>query len=103
MESRTPQPWIIDDIYKVYPTLYEESMNTVLIQELIRYNRLLEIMQETLKNAKKALKGLIVMSEDLEKMTNALFDQQVPSIWAAVGFLSMKPLGSWTQDLTARI
>jgi len=23
VESRTPQPWIIDDIYKLYPTLYE--------------------------------------------------------------------------------
>lgn len=38
-------------------------MNTVLIQEIIRYNRLLEVMIESLKNAKKALKGLIVMSE----------------------------------------
>lgn len=62
VEARTSQPWIIEDIYKLYPTLYEESMNTVLIQELIRYNRLLEIMISSLKNAKKALKGLIVMS-----------------------------------------
>jgi dynein heavy chain len=37
-------------------------MNTVLIQELIRYNKLLEIMISTIKNAKKALKGQIVMS-----------------------------------------
>lgn len=43
------------------------------------------------------------MSEELEKMCNSLFDQQVPAIWADVGFLSMKPLGSWTQDLTHRI
>lgn len=103
MEARTSQPWIIEDIYKLYPTLYEESMNTVLIQELIRYNRLLDIMISSLKNAKKALKGLIVMSEELEKMCNSLFDQQVPKIWADVGFLSMKPLGSWTQDLIDRV
>ena len=36
-------------------------------------------------------------------MCNSLFDQQVPDIWANVGFLSLKPLGSWTQDLTSRI
>jgi dynein heavy chain len=38
-------------------------MNTVLVQEVIRYNRLLEVMKENLVNVKKALKGLIVMSE----------------------------------------
>ena len=43
------------------------------------------------------------MSDELEMMCNSLFDQQVPKIWADVGFLSMKPLGSWTQDLTDRI
>jgi dynein heavy chain len=35
-------------------------------------------------------------------MCNSLFDQQVPAIWANVGFLSMKPLGSWVQDLNDR-
>ena len=60
-------------------------------------------MSSTIKNAKKALKGLIVMSEELEKMCNSLFDNQVPKIWADVGFLSMKALGSWTQDLVDRI
>lgn len=65
VEKRTPAPWIIEDIYKLYPTLYEESMNTVLIQELIRYNKLLEVMADMIKNGKKALKGQIVMSDEL--------------------------------------
>ena len=65
VEKRTPAPWTIEDIYKLYPTLYEESMNTVLIQELIRYNKLLEVMTDMIKNGKKALKGEIVMSDEL--------------------------------------
>jgi dynein heavy chain len=55
-----------------YPTDYNESMNTVLVQECIRYNRLLSVMDESLKMVKKALIGLITMSEDLEKLSVSL-------------------------------
>jgi dynein heavy chain len=41
---------------------------------MIRYNRLLAVMAVTLVNVKKALKGLVVMGEDLEKLANSLFD-----------------------------
>ena len=65
VQSKTPEVLPIYEIQKKYPTSYEESMNTVLVQEVIRYNRLLEVMKENLVNVKKALKGLIVMSEEL--------------------------------------
>jgi dynein heavy chain len=32
-------------------------MNTVLVQELMRYNRLIDVMRTSLFNLKKALKG----------------------------------------------
>ena len=57
---------MVEDISINYPTSYEESMNTVLVQELIRYNRLINIMTESLINLKKGLKGLVVLSEELE-------------------------------------
>jgi len=53
-------------------------MNTVLVQEVVRYNRLLKVMKISLINVKKALKGQVVMSEELEKVANSLFDNQVP-------------------------
>ena len=36
--------------------VYEESMNTVLRQELIRFNRLTKVVRSTLQNMRKALK-----------------------------------------------
>lgn len=78
VQSHTPPEYNFEEIFTKYPTDYNESMNTVLVQEIVRYNRLLLIMKVSLINVKKALKGLVVMSEDLEKLSNSLYDNQVP-------------------------
>merc|ERR1711990_289277 len=43
------------------------------------------------------------MSEQLEAMATSIFNNQVPKYWAAIGFLSMKPLASWVEDMNERI
>lgn len=55
-----------------FPVLYEESMNTVLTQELIRFNGLTNIIMKSLADVIKAIKGLVVLSSELEQMGNAM-------------------------------
>ncbi|XP_038627172.1 dynein heavy chain 1, axonemal [Tachyglossus aculeatus] len=90
-------------VMKKYPVLYEESMNTVLVQEVIRYDRLLEVMAQTLKDLLKALKGLMVMSSQLELMATSLYNNAVPELWNSKAYPSLKPLSSWVIDLRQRI
>lgn len=78
-------------------------MNTVLAQEVIRYNRLLVVMAKMLRDVQKALKGEVVMSEDLDALATSMFNNQVPDAFGKVGFLSLKPLSSWINDLNDRI
>jgi dynein heavy chain len=78
-------------------------MNTVLTQELIRFNRLIQEVTVTLRDVQKAIKGLVVMSAELEAMGNSMVVGKVPGMWAAVAYPSLKPLGSWVNDLLARI
>ena len=47
--------WEIENVAKKYPTTYKESMNTVLVQEAIRYNQLLTTMRDSLRSAQLAL------------------------------------------------
>uniref|UniRef100_A0A8B9MD76 Dynein axonemal heavy chain 1 n=1 Tax=Accipiter nisus TaxID=211598 RepID=A0A8B9MD76_9AVES len=93
----------LQEVIHKYPLLYEESMNTVLVQEVIRYNRLLEVIAQTLKDLLKALKGLVVMSSQLELMASSLYNNTVPEMWNAKAYPSLKPLASWVNDLVQRI
>lgn len=103
IEQNIPRKFDLEEVSMQYPTQYNESMNTVLNQEVGKYQRLLEIMEKSLAEIQKALAGRIVMSEELEHMANSLYNNQVPKMWANKGFLSLKPLSSWFQDLQERI
>lgn len=47
----------------------------------LRYNKLLAVISQSLNDIVKALKGLVVMSSELELMANSLFSNAVPDMW----------------------
>ena len=45
----------------------------------------------------------VVMSGDLEQVGNAMYDGRVPALWKAQSYPSVKPLGSYANDLIERL
>jgi dynein heavy chain len=43
------------------------------------------------------------MNSDLEIVFNSLFDNKIPEMWNRVSYPSLKPLGSWINNLIARL
>ncbi|XP_043259684.1 dynein axonemal heavy chain 1-like [Colletes gigas] len=103
MLAEMPKTFDLAAMQSKYPVLYEESFNTVLLQEAIRYNGLLEVVKTTLVDLLKALKGLVVMSQHLETVSNSLYNNRIPKVWQDKGYPSLKPLGAWFLDLKDRI
>ncbi|KAJ1478477.1 dynein heavy chain and region D6 of dynein motor-domain-containing protein [Baffinella frigidus] len=100
--SRVPFEFDREKMFKKYPIRFDESMNTVLAQETIRYNALIAAIRTSLASLRKALQGLVVMSADLDGVLSALKTNKVPLLWSKKSYPSLKPLGGYITDLIAR-
>eukprot|EP00656_Telonema_subtile_P042961 TRINITY_DN4908_c0_g1_i1.p1 TRINITY_DN4908_c0_g1~~TRINITY_DN4908_c0_g1_i1.p1 ORF type:complete len:402 (+),score=68.04 TRINITY_DN4908_c0_g1_i1:109-1206(+) len=101
--QRVRAPFDIAAFQTKFPTKYEDSMNTVVVQEAIRFNRLVLALRTSLQSIQLAIKGLMVMSKELEELYRAILNNQVPTIWADKAYPSLKPLAGWVSDLVDRL
>jgi len=92
----------LKDLFKSHNGLLA-SLTTVLLQEMEKFNRLLNLMRKSLDDLVQAIGGFIVMSSDLDAMYLSLTNGQVPANWAKVAYPSLKPLDSWFEDLIKRV
>jgi dynein heavy chain len=60
-------------------------LKIVLLQEIERYNILLEDIMQSLISLQKGIQGLVVMSSDLEEIYKCIFEARVPNSWQKVG------------------
>ena len=86
LEKQMIPPWDEEKVKLRYPIDYNESMNTILGQEVAKYNKVVKCLRSTLAAIQLALKGLVVLSAELEAMGDALFDQQTTSFFVSLFF-----------------
>jgi dynein heavy chain len=103
MLAKFPDDFDMAEIIEKFPVTYEESMNTVLRQELIRYNRLTSVIRSSLVNLKKAIKGLVVMNDELDELFQSMMVGRQPILWSSKSYPSLKPMASYVSDLLARL
>mgnify|MGYP001009311904 FL=1 len=53
------------------------SLSTVLLQEMTKFNRLLDVMRTSLDNLHDSILGLMTMSQELDAMYSSLLNNQV--------------------------
>lgn len=101
--EKMPGQFDVEYVEEKFPVVYENSMNTVLRQECIRFNRLTDVIKISLKNVRRAIKGEIVMTSNLEEIFRSMSIGRVPEEWQKKSYPTLKPLSSYISDLLQRI
>ena len=96
-----PQPFDLLAVKAKYTEGDRVPLTIVLLQEMERYNELLHHIHASMADLVKGIKGLALISPELERMFDALYHSAVPQSWQH--YPSLKPLGSWSRDLSARV
>lgn len=78
-------------------------MNTVLVQEIERYNALLFIIKSTCVDVQKVIKGLLTMTPEMEETCTYIILKKIPLSWLKKSYPSLKPVASYIQDFIERI
>ena len=97
------EPFKVNEVQKKYQFKYEESMNTVLLQELVRFNRLIETIKSSLKTLLLTMEGKLVSNAEMEALQTSVLNNAIPDKWMAKSYPSRKPLLSYVHDLKARL
>ncbi|XP_067910591.1 dynein axonemal heavy chain 10 isoform X3 [Heterodontus francisci] len=94
IESKLPTLFDLDTIYKKFAVQITPT-TVVLLQELERFNLLIDRMSRSLVELQRALVGEVGMSNELDEVARALFNGHIPVIWRRLAPDTLKSLGNW--------
>lgn len=100
--AKLPPEYEMDKIRKKYG-LDIPPTTVVLLQELERFNNLIIRMRRSLQTLQKALAGEVGMSSELDEVSRALFNGQIPAIWRRLAPATLKSLGNWMIHFERRL
>mmetsp|Transcript_27920 Transcript_27920/g.37822 ORF Transcript_27920/g.37822 Transcript_27920/m.37822 type:complete len:374 (+) Transcript_27920:5068-6189(+) len=102
IQEKLPELFDIPNIKKQYEVPSPSPTQVVLLQELERFNILLDIMHSTLFDLKRALVGEIGMSSALDELGNAIYNGFLPPAWARWAPATEKNLVNWMEHFDKR-
>ena len=81
----------------------EEMISTVLYHEILLYNKLIQVISDSLLAMQNGLKGLIIIDEKLELLNKRILANKVPELWLEYSFPSILSLKNYMADLNQRV
>ena len=98
-----PMPMDEEATQMAFPVDYNESMNTLLCQEQVKFNKLLRVMRRTLYDVQRALKGIVGDVVGLGRCCKLYIYSSCSRRMGSCRIPSLMPLTPWYADLLRRV
>ena len=106
---------LLDDILEKLPDAFDmieledklageerTPFTSVFLQEIERMNVLLGVMKLSLFELDLGLKGDLTISDAMENLMEALFNEKIPPMWEKKSYPTLRTLGPWVTDVLQR-
>lgn len=71
--NQVDEPFNDEEVMEKVKPQDQNPLKIVLVQEISRYNKLLNLVRKNLTDLEKGINGLVLISEELEKVMECLF------------------------------
>lgn len=103
VKQKLPKPFNLEAVREKHEVKHNESLNSVLHQEIMRYNNLIIKVNYYMTNVIDAIKGDAVMTAELEGIVSRLYDNKTPLQIEKIAYPSLMPFSSWVNDLVDKL
>lgn len=101
--GKLPEPFNEKTVSANYPISAQNSLNIVLNNEVLQYNRIRNCISNSLQELIRLLKCEISENSELESIQSSLKCQVVPEIWIRNGYNTKKTVTSFIADFLDRL
>ncbi|KAJ3375748.1 Dynein heavy chain 2, axonemal [Allomyces arbusculus] len=102
LTRKVPADLDLEMAYRAAQLDTQNPILVVLVQEIKRYNSLLQSMRASLADLQNGIRGIVLMTPELEEMFTCIVDGRVPPSWVKA-YPSVKMLAAWIRDLNQRV
>lgn len=71
--AQLDEPFNEEEVFEKVKPQDQNPLKIVLVQQISRYNKLLKLVRKNLQDLEKGINGLVLISEELEKVMQSLF------------------------------